>query len=210
MAVVVRRHHRAALWGLLDQVHRLRRRVVMDGVVEADEFDQGACLNLVAVDTLGRVRAATRLTPSLDPNLSCDVLQARLGGGFPRAPHIVEVSCHCVDPDLDDAARREILLDIRASQLELGRKHGWTHKLEVSYDHDIQPWIRAGMQVDILGRPFLFPGDSDLSFGWMLTLDIAKPNAGLDFLGAETGFLQDPDEDPGLLQRYGEQFLQEA
>ncbi len=138
------------------------------------------------------------------------MLQARLGGGFPRAPHIVEVSCHCVDPDLDDAARREILLDIRASQLELGRKHGWTHKLEVSYDHDIQPWIRAGMQVDILGRPFLFPGDSDLSFGWMLTLDIAKPNAGLDFLGAETGFLQDPDEDPGLLQRYGEQFLQEA
>ena len=219
MAIVIRRHHRAVFSGLLDQMHRLRQRVFIDGlgwrldtdgVKEVDEFDLGSCLHVVALDSEGRVRAATRLTPSLDPNVTCDVLAAQMGGRFPRAPHIVEVSRHCVDPELDEVTRRQVLLDIRVSQLELCRNLGWTHKLGVSYDRYIQPWIRIGMRVEILGTPCLFPGDKDISFGWMVSQNVEKPNAILDFLGADAGRLQDPDADTSLLVQHGDRYLMEA
>lgn len=219
MAIIIRAHHRASFPSLLDQMYQLRRRVFVerlgwkldtDGVREIDQFDNGACMHMVALDQDGRVRATSRYTPSLEPNVTCDVLQDRMHGRFPRAAHIVEVSRHCVDPDIDDATRKAVLLDMRVSQHELARRHGWTHSLGVSYDRHIQPWIRVGMHVEILGAPFLFPGDKEFSFGWMVSQNAQQPNAILDFLGADAGRLQDPDENPALLASQGVRRIQEA
>ncbi len=213
MALIIRSHHRSAFSSLLDEMYQLRRRVFVerlgwkldtDGIREIDQFDNGGCMHLVAFDPAGRVRATSRYTPSMEPNVTCDVLQDRMKCAFPRGPHIVEVTRHCVDPELDDATRKEVLLDMRVSQLELAHRHGWTHSLGVSYDRHIQPWIRVGMQVEVLGSPFLFPGDKEFSFAWMVSQNAEKPNAILDFLGADTGRLQDPDENPELLIRLGD------
>jgi N-acyl-L-homoserine lactone synthetase len=212
MALVIRCHHRLVFADLLEQMFRLRHRVFVDrlgwklntdGLLEIDQFDHGRCLHLVVLDDEGRVRATSRLTPSLEPNVTCDVLQAQMGASFPRAAHIVEVSRHCVDPDLDEETRRETLLDIRIAQAELSNREGWTHKLGVSTNRLIQPWIRSGLKVDILGSPFMFPGESEFSFGWMVSRNEERPNAILEMLGADRGRLQDPDVDPGLLVRYG-------
>ena len=219
MALVIRPHHRPVFTDLLDQMYRLRRRVFVerlgwkldtDGVHEIDQFDAGGCAHLVALDSEGRVRATSRFTPSLQPNVTSDVLQAQMGCEFPRADHIVEISRHCVDPDLDEDTRKTILLDIRVSQGELAQKHGWTHSLGVSYDRHIQPWIRSGLRIEILGAPFKFPGDSEYSFGWMVSRNTEQPNAVLDLMGTSPRRLQDPDEDPGLIARYGDRVLREA
>ena len=219
MAIVIRPQHRHAFTGLLDQMYRLRHRVFIDrlgwkldtdGIKEIDQFDDGGCLHVVALDAEGRVRSTSRLTPSLQPNVTCEVLQSQLNVEFPRGPHIVEVSRHCVDPDLDEAARKEILLDIRVSQAELSRKLGWTHKMGISNNRFIQPWIRSGLKVDILGSPFVFPGESDLSFGWMVSPNASQPNAVLDFLGEDSGRLQDPADDPSLFARYGDRLAKQA
>jgi acyl-homoserine lactone synthase len=219
MALVIRPHHRKVFAGLLEQMFRLRHRVFIerlgwkldtDGLLEMDQFDHGGCLHVVALDGEGRVRATSRLTPSLEPNVTCDVLQARMGASFPRGSHIVEVSRHCVDPDLEGQARQDVLSDIRISQAELSRRSGWTHKLGVSSQRHIQPWIRSGLKVEILGAPFVFPGDSEYSFGWMVSRNAEKPNAILDMLGADSGRLQDPDEDPSLIERFGDRLRREA
>ncbi len=218
MALVIRAHHRPLFTDLLDQMYRLRRRVFVerlgwkldtDGVREIDQFDTGGCLHLVALDDDGRVRATSRFTPSLEPNVTSDVLQAQMNGRFPRGEHIVEISRHCVDPDIDEETRKAALHDIRVSQGELTQKHGWTHSLGVSYDRHIQPWIRTGLRIEILGAPFKFPGDSEYSFGWMVSRNTEQPNAVLDLMGGQKR-LQDPDEDPGLIVRYGDRLLREA
>lgn len=219
MALVIRPQHRTAFAGLLDQMYRLRHRVFIDrlgwnldtdGLKEIDQFDNGACMHVVALDGEGRVRATSRLTPSLEPNVTCEVLQAQMNTQFPRAPHIVEVSRHCVDPELDEAARKDILVDIRVAQAELSRKLGWTHKLGISNGKHIQPWIRSGLKVEILGSPFIFPGESEYSFGWMVSPNLEQPNAILDFLGEDGGRLQDPLEDPSLFALYGDRLAREA
>ena len=82
MAILIRHHHREAFSDLVDQLYRLRRRVFVerlkwalpegDGVREIDQFDSADCLHLVVVDDRGRVRATSRVTPSLSPNVTCD------------------------------------------------------------------------------------------------------------------------------------------
>lgn len=219
MALVIRPQHRNAFSGLLDQMYRLRHRVFIDrlgwkldtdGIKEIDQFDNGGCLHVVAMDAQGVVRATSRLTPSLEPNVTCEVLQAQMNVTFPRGEHIVEVSRHCVDPDMDDETRKDVLLDIRVAQAELSRKMGWTHKLGISNNKYIQPWIRSGLKVEILGSPFVFPGEKDFSFGWMVSPNVEKPNAILEFLGQDVGHLQDPAEDASLFARYGDRLAKEA
>lgn len=219
MAIVIRPQHRSAFTGLLDQMYRLRHRVFIDrlgwkldtdGIKEIDQFDSGACLHVVALDAEGRVRATSRLTPSQEPNVTCDVLQAQMGAAFPRAPHIVEVSRHCVDPDLDETARKAVMLDLRVAQAELSRKQGWTHKLGVGPNALVQPWVRAGLKVEIVGAPFVFPGETEYSFGWLVSPNAERPNAVLDFLGEDSGRLQDPADDASLFARYGDRLARQA
>ncbi len=219
MALVIRAQHRPAFSSLLDQMYRLRRRVFVenlgwtldtDGVREIDQFDNGNCVNLVALDSADQVRACVRFTASTEPNVTNDVLAAQMGASFPRGPHIAEISRQCVDPELDEAERKAVLLDLRISQEELVAKFGWTHFLGVSYDRHIQPFVRIGMKVEILGAPFLFPGDKEFSFGWMVSQNPARPQAIRDFLGTEAGRLQDPLTDPDLFIRYGDPLKRKA
>ncbi len=215
MALVIRPHHRGAFRTLLDEMYRLRHKVFVDrlgwdlysdGLREMDQFDQGGSFHVVGLDREGHVRAASRLTPSHLPNLTCDILGPQMNAPFPRAPHIIEVSRLCADPDFETEQRREIMQDLRIAQVELSRKEGWTHNIGVSKDSHIQPWIRIGAKVEMIGTPFQFPGDQEFSFGWMLSDSEAKPNAIAEFVGA-TGpakHLQDPDADPDLLIRYGD------
>ena len=219
MALLIRAQHRPAFSSVIDHMYRLRRRVFVerlgwrldtDGVHEIDQFDGGDCINLVALNDAGEVSAAVRFTPSLEPNVTCDVLAAQMGCRFPRAAHIVEISRQCVDPALGEDERKAVLLDLRISQEELVRKFGWSHFLGVSYDRHIQPFVRIGMKVEILGAPFQFPGDSEFSFGWMVSQNPGKPNAIRDFLGTDVGRLQDPAEDPALFIRYGDPLERQA
>lgn len=213
MAILIRHHHREALGDIVDQLHRLRRRVFVerlkwalpegDGVREIDQFDNADCLHLAVVDDAGRVLATSRVTPSTSANVSCDLLAAEMGVTFPRGPDIAEVSRLCVEPDLDEAAKQAALLDLRISQVELFACRGWTRSIGVAYDRTLQVWIRSGMRVEILGAPMRFPGDRQLAFACVASEDPLRPDGVIDFLGARSGALQDPELNPALLARFG-------
>lgn len=217
MALLIRHQHREAFAPLVDQMHRLRRRVFVerlkwalpagDGVREIDQFDTAECLHLVVVDDHGRVRATSRVTPSLSPNVSCDLLAGEMGVAFPRGADIAEVSRLCVDPDLDEEARQAALLDLRISQVELFTHRGWTRSIGVAYERTLQVWIRSGMTVQVLGAPMRFPGDRHLAYACIASEDPNRPDGVLDFLGARTGALEDPDQDPALLARFGQRAI---
>ena len=212
MAILIRHHHREAFSDLVDQLYRLRRRVFVerlkwalpegDGVREIDQFDSADCLHLVVVDDRGRVRATSRVTPSLSPNVTCDLLAAEMGVSFPRGPDIAEVSRLCVDPELDEAGRQAALLDLRISQVELFDRQGWKRTIGVAYDRTLQVWIRSGMTVEILGPPIRFPGDRHLAYPAVASEDPARADGVLAFLGARSGSLEDPAMDPTLLARF--------
>jgi acyl homoserine lactone synthase len=215
MALVIRPKHHGLFLYLLEQTFRLRRRVFVDGLhwslpaseaasdVEVDAFDGSAAIYLVKVDTCGRPMAHVRLTPTLRPNLSCDVLGPRMNIIMPRAPHIVEMSRMCAAPDLPKEVRREAMLDLRLSVALLCQREGWSHSIGVGYDHHIQPFIRSGMKVEFLGPPVFFPGDEALSFAIMAT-DPDRPMHLAELLAGRPTCLQDPDEDPTLISRYGD------
>jgi N-acyl-L-homoserine lactone synthetase len=215
MALVIRPQHRHRFGALLDEMYRLRRRVFVerlgwkipgdDGVHETDQFDDGGCLHLVTFDANGRVAASSRLTPSTEPNVTCDVLQGQIDQPLPRGDHIVEVSRLCVDHALPEDVRKAALKDLRLSQFELYQKHGWTHVLSVAYVRSIQPWVRAGGQVDIIGSPTVFPGDKEPSFA-VLMGGTDEGDAVIErHVGVVGGVLLDPADTPSLLDRFGEQ-----
>src|ERR1700761_2926977 len=81
-----RHHHRFRT--VLEDSFRLRREVFVDGLgwslphadrtaqtgLEYDDFDGDAASYLVNLNSAGRVMAAVRITPSTEPNVSCDSL----------------------------------------------------------------------------------------------------------------------------------------
>ncbi len=215
MALVIRPQHRDRFHALLGEMHRLRRRVFVerlgwripddDGVHEIDDFDAGGCLHLVSFGPDGRVAGSSRLTPSLEPNVTCNVLQTQIDRPLPRGEHIVEVSRLCVDHNLPEAVRKEALKDLRLSQFELYRKHGWSQVLCVAYVRSMQPWIRAGGQVEVIGSPTTFPGDKEPSFA-VLMAGTEEGDAVVErHVGKVGGRLLDPLDDPSLIDRFGDQ-----
>src|SRR6185312_8715318 len=109
----------------------------------------------------------------------------------------------CADPQLSREERREVMLELRACLGLLYLKQGWTHSIGIGYDHLIQPFVRSGMTVQVLGAPFIFPGDDQLSFAIMAT-DPERPQRVAELLAGGPPRLEDPDEDPSLFDRYGD------
>jgi N-acyl-L-homoserine lactone synthetase len=215
MALVIRPQHRDRFRKVLADMHRLRHRVFVerlgwqipgdDGVHEIDQFDAGACLHLVALASDGSVAASSRLTPSLEPNVTCDVLQGQIDQPLPRAAHIVEISRQCVDHTKPEDVRRAAMKDLRQSQFELYKKHDWSHVLSVAYVRTIQPWIRAGGQVEVYGSPTVFPGDKEPSFAVLMS-GTSEGDAVIErHVGQLVGMLMDPADDPSLIDQFGEQ-----
>ena len=202
---------------VLEQSFRLRREVFVDSLgwslphaartartgLEHDEFDGNAATYLVSLDGTGRVTATVRLTPSTAPNLTCDSLGPQMGICMPRGPHIVEMSRMCADPRLSRDERRDAMLELRVCAGLLFMRNGWTHSIGVGYDHHIQPFIRSGMTVEILGPPAIFPGDGELSFAIMAS-DPDRPARVAQMLAGRAPCLEDPDADPTLAARWGE------
>lgn len=208
MALLIQPKHHAAFLKVLQDTFRLRRKVFVEqlkwalptrGDEETDQFDMNRASYLVTLGARGQVLAMVRILPSQEPNLSCDVLGPQMGVEMPRGPHIVEMTRLCADPDLTQEDRRAAMLDLRQSIAALCLKRGWTHTVGVGYDHHLQPFIRSGMSVQVLGAPFIFPDDQHLSFA-ILAHDPDRARR----VASGPDCLQDPDEDPGLLIRYGD------
>ena len=217
MALLIQPKHHFRFRRVLQACFRLRHEVFVDrlgwrlpGVqaaaetgLEVDEFDHGTASYLAKLDDDGRVEATLRITPSTEPNVSCDVLAKYMGIEMPRGPHIVEMSRMCADPALSKDERRAVMLDMNISIAALFMKNGWSHGVGVGYDHHIQPFVRNGIKVEILGPPVIFPGDSDPSFA-ILSSDPDRPARLAQLLGGRPDCLQDPSEDPSLIARYGD------
>jgi N-acyl-L-homoserine lactone synthetase len=215
LLITPRRHHQ--FHTVLEDSFRLRREVFVEGLgwslpnagrtaqtgLEYDEFDGNAATYLVNLNKAGRVMATVRITPSTAPNVTCDSLAKAMGIVMPRGPHIVEMSRMCADPRLSREERRETMMELRACIGLLFLKEGWTHSIGVGYDHHIQPFIRSGMTVEILGPPVVFPGDSELSFA-ILASDPDRPQRVAEMLAGGPPRLEDPDQDPSLFARYGD------
>ena len=56
------------------------------------------------------VAATLRITPSTEPNLSCDILAKQMGVQMPRGPHIVELSRLRANPAPSREERAKTLL----------------------------------------------------------------------------------------------------
>jgi N-acyl-L-homoserine lactone synthetase len=217
MSLLVRPCHQNRFRAVLDDSFRLRREVFVDHLgwrlpeaertalsgLEYDEFDNGEAWYLVHLNSVARAIATVRITPSTAPNLSCDRLAGQMGLVLPRGPHIVEMSRMCADPRLSRDERREVMQELRACIGLLFLKQGWTHSLGVGYDHHIQPFIRTGMTVQVLGPPVIFPGDDQPSFA-ILANDPDRPQRIAELLATGPPRLQDPDEDPSLFARFGD------
>jgi len=217
MSLLVRPCHRHRFHAVLNDCFRLRREVFVDQLgwrlpdadriaqtgLEYDAFDGDAAYYLVNLNAADRAIATVRITPSTAPNLSCDVLAPQMGLALPRGPHIVEMSRMCADPQLSREERREAMLELRACVGQLFLKQGWSHSIGVGYDRHIQPFVRTGMTVQVLGPPFVFPGDSQLSFA-ILATDPERPQRVAQLLARGPPRLDDPDEDPSLFDRYGD------
>jgi N-acyl-L-homoserine lactone synthetase len=217
MSLLIRPGHRHRFRAALNESFRLRREVFVEQLgwrlpnadrtaqtgLEYDAFDGDAAFHLVNLNTAARAIATVRITPSTAPNLSCDVLAPQMGVIMPRGPHIVEMSRMCAHPLLSREERREVMQELRACVALLFLKQGWTHSIGVGYDHHIQPFIRSGMTVQVLGPPFIFPGDSQLSFA-MLATDPDRPQKIAELLAGNPPRLEDPDEDSSLFTRYGD------
>lgn len=217
MSLLVRPCHRRRFLAVLNDSFRLRREVFVDQLgwrlpdadrtaqtgLEYDVFDGDEAYYLVHLNAAGRAIATVRITPSTAPNLSCDVLGPQMGVAMPRAPHIVELSRMCADPRLSREERREVMLELRVCVGLLFMKQGWTHSIGVGYDCHIQPFVRSGMTVQVLGAPFVFPGDTQLSFAIMAT-DPERPQRVAELLAGGPPRLEDPDEDPLLFDRFGD------
>jgi N-acyl-L-homoserine lactone synthetase len=217
MSLLVKPVHHHRFRSVLADCFRLRREVFVDRLgwslphadraaqtgLEYDEFDGSAANYLVNLNSAGRVMATVRITPSTAPNLSCDSLAKQMGLVMPRGPHIVEMSRMCADPRLSRDERRETMMELRACIGLLFLRNGWTHSIGVGYDHHIQPFIRNGMTVEILGPPVIFPGDSEPAFA-ILATDPDRPQRVAEMLAGGPLRLEDPDEDPSLFARYGD------
>jgi N-acyl-L-homoserine lactone synthetase len=217
MSLLIRPRHRRRFQGVLNDCFRLRREVFVDNLgwslpdaertaltgLERDAFDDGEALYLANLNLAGRVIACVRITPSTAPNLTCDSLAGQMGVAPPRGPHIVEMSRMCADPRLAREERRETMLELRACIGLLSHRSGWTHRIGVGYDRHIQPFIRSGMTVQVLGPPILFPGDGEPSFA-ILAADPDPPRRVGHLLAGGAACLEDPDADPSLFTRYGD------
>lgn len=217
MALLIQPKHHARFRRVLQECFRLRREVFVDRLgwalpnaeavaetgLEVDEFDNGSATYLAKLGEDGRLEATLRITPSTEPNVSCDVLAKYMGIAMPRGPHIVEMSRMCADPALSKDDRRAVMLDMRICISTLFMRNGWTHGIGVGYDHHIQPFIRGGMKVEILGPPVIFPGDRDPSFA-MITSDPDRAARLERLLDGRPNRLQDPSEDFSLIARYGD------
>ena len=215
LLIAPRHHHR--FQSVLKDSFRLRREVFVDGLgwslpnagrtahtgLEYDDFDGAAASYLVNLNSAGQVMACVRITPSTEPNVSCDSLAQAMGIVMPREAHIVEMSRMCADPRLSREERRETMMELRACIGLLFLRNGWTHSIGVGYDHHIQPFIRSGMTVEILGQPTIFPGDSEPSYA-ILASDPDRPQRVAQMLAGGPPRLEDPDEDPSLFARYGD------
>lgn len=214
MALLIRQAHRSALAHLLDRSFALRRRVFVEqlgwrlpgdnGRIEADAFDQGEALHLVSLDDGGRVVGTARLTPTLLPNVTCDILQARIDHPLPRGHDIVESARVCVDQTLERSLQLQARNDLFISHFELCLRHGWTRTLRVSSQSSIDPFVRAGFAVDILGSPVRFDDDPQLSFANVIATDPDHIDMMMTLAGAASGRLLDPDQNPELLGRFGQ------
>ncbi|MEI9890093.1 MAG: acyl-homoserine-lactone synthase [Caulobacteraceae bacterium] len=216
MSLLIEPRHHRRFRSVLEDSFRLRREVFVDGLgwdlphahrtaetgLEYDDFDGDAATYLANLNAVGQVMASVRITPSTQPNLACDSLARRMGIVMPRGPHIVEMSRMCADPRLSREERRQTMLELRACVGLLFMRNGWTHSVGVGYDHHIQPFIRSGMTVEILGPPVVFPGDSEPSFA-ILATDPDRPARVARMLAGRPACLQDPDKDSSLFARFG-------
>ena len=217
MSLLIKPRHHHRFRRVLEDSFRLRREVFVDRLgwslpharrtagtgLEYDDFDGNAATYLVNLNSVGQVIATVRMTPSTAPNLTCDSLAGQMGIAMPRGPHIVEMSRMCADPRLSREERRETMLELRACAGLLFLDNGWTHSIGVGYDHHIQPFIRSGMTVEVLGPPVIFPGDTEPSFA-ILATDPDRPASVAQMIAGRPPRLQDPDRDPSLFARYGD------
>jgi acyl-homoserine lactone synthase len=208
MALVIKPQHRDALYRLLDQTYRLRFRTYLKRLgwevtadsahPDSDAFDSGACSHIVSLDGQGRVRGALRLTPSVEPNLTNDVLQSYFVTRLPRAPELIEISRFCVCPDLDERDRVTVLDDLFAGRREFCRRQGWRASITVVQAAIIPELARRGFETAVLAGPIRLPSDSRDIFAIRAT---DNRHGSTETLSAAHR-LQDPDEAPHLLVRH--------
>ena len=178
MAILIQASQRLAGAELLNASFELRHRILVkrlgwqlpsgDAPREVDEFDAGDTCHLVSCAANGRVRGTMRLTPSMAPNVTCDVLQAAVPVALPRAPHIVECSRLCVDLALGSGERAATRADLFLSQLEMCDRFGWTHTVGVLLQSVLQYFIRAGLAVDLLSPPLRFADSDEPAIAFLL------------------------------------------
>ena len=212
MAILIEASQRDAASDLLNASYELRHKILVQRLGwqlpsgqsprEVDQYDAGDTCHLVSRAADGRVRGTMRLTPSLAPNVTCDVLQSSVPVVIPRAPHIVECSRLCVDLEMPSAERFAARADLFMSQLEMCERFGWTHTVGVLLQSVLLYFIRAGLAVDMLSPPLKFADSTETSVAFMLE---SGPEA---LATARTvlrmnGSLQDPALDASLLNPAG-------
>ena len=155
---------------LIDDMHRVRRQVFVEGLGwplavdahgrEIDAFDTDAAVYLVRADPrTGRHRASVRLLPSTAPHLLGDCFEGLCTDGVPRGDDIWEITRLCMTPGLprDEAvySRRTVC----AGVMEFGLLHGirrYSCVLSLSW---LPTFLSPGWEVLPLGPPQEVEGD---------------------------------------------------
>lgn len=209
MAILIEPAFRDEAADLLNASYELRSRMLVQRLGwqlpsgqasrETDIYDGGDTCHLVSRTDDGRVRGTMRLTPSLSPNVTCDVLQSSVPVTIPRAPLIVECSRLCVDQDLPSSERVAARADLFMSQLDTCKRFGWTHTVGVLLQSVLHYFIRAGLAVDLLSPPIRFDDCAEKSVAFILESGDKALATGQKTLRINSS-LQDPALDRDLLR----------
>lgn len=170
---------------LLDEMHKLRKRVFHDrmgwdvnvqGDHEIDDFDELDPLYVLSRDELGRVVGCARLLPTTGPNMLADVFGALLPPGeHVRSPLIWESSRFSVDVSAGGVRNHRLLRhttgELLCAMAEVGILAGLEFFVSVTDLYMERILERADCQCERLGEPVQFGKVAAVAGFWEVGAD---------------------------------------
>jgi N-acyl-L-homoserine lactone synthetase len=128
---------------------------------EIDQFDQPDTVYLLVMQD-GAVLGASRMLPTIGPNMMRDVFPALCKDGPPQSPHVWEWSRGHVKPDEHHHVRSRVLDHIFVSGYEFALTSGIGSLTAQINASEFPRWLKRGLVVDVLGPPVPFQCGNEL------------------------------------------------
>jgi len=171
MTIILTRANYITHRPLLDEMHRIRKRVFVDllrwdvpvrgGELEIDQFDHSGAVYLVNLDgETGEHRGSVRLLPSTMPHILGDLFPHLCAKGVPVGPAIYEVTRAVTNPRFRAAERLRIRNELTSALVDYALLTGISAYTAVAEQGWYSQMLALGWHATPLGLPQLIDGKS--------------------------------------------------